>query len=447
MKRLTPEQQELVEELTGERYEYGSACTSLPDSPLCLYNNEVGKAVIVNHSTRSDIDPAIDSLEEIEIIRDGNHVIAGYEASDNIRVNDLFRDIDRPASVSVFASDTAVEAIPRSESQDMQTWRLAWAQSLFKELTPELADRINLIDLRGSHLNDNPDAVGRADSLFGWIKIFRGDLEFDITFFHEAAHTHTGRISSSSIKRWKDMAGDIYLGKKLDNVDVGSEALLEWLTKRGVVSEYSLKSPEEDISELTAEVYTCPGYVRFLASKSKIICDKLSWLKDEHYISKEQYEQVTDPEANAKFITEWQAVAGDVYGRIDPEKTRVTDSELDAAGLVHSWATMSPSQDIFLTISCIRKYPNEVRSFVERSPIFAQKIELLAQGNFITEAEYRYVMSQDRDAISARPESDPVPCSLHTDTWIEAAACYLDQGGDALANSFPDFAGPFISPY
>ncbi len=429
---LTQDQRELVERLTGESYYYGSSCGIPFDDKICFSREERIVVLKKNH-----IVPGIDPSEKIEIIRNGVPTSAYTDASDKLRIDNLFRDMD---SVGF-----SLGVVPRLESRDMREWRMAWLDSLVGQLTPELADGIHLIDLRRAHVLEFAlsDADGVTALRYGWIRIVSNDLAFDRIFFHEAAHTLTSRLENTDIELcWKDIAGNIYVGQRWKDVLNGKNAL-EQMMRLGVVSRYSLKGWMEDISELTAHVYTKPGYVRFMAARSPILCAKLQCLCDHHYISDEQYEEVMDQSANDAFLAQWEGSAAETYGPFDQKKRELTRRGFVARGFVDALATESPSQDIAITLGAIAYSPMWVRNAVTDSPIFANRIGLLYEQKLITEAEYRYVMSVDGDAISARPENDPLPCSIITDTWATAAACYISRSPNEIAECASMFAKGF----
>jgi hypothetical protein len=216
---------------------------------------------------------------------------------------------------------------------------------------------------------------------------------------------------------WKEIAGDIYAGNRWRE----SEA------PDSVISDYSFMNWHEDISELTAAVYTTPGYVQWRAASSPVLRQKLAFLMRLQYISPSQYCSATT-DIRKSFTAEWKEVAGDVSNLKDSGKLWLTTAEADARGLINGRAAESMDSDIAVTRNEINESPGDVRAIVRQSPILAEKIDLLYRFEFITDAQYRYVMSLDGDDISARPENDPLPCALITDTLLDGAECYLGRG-------------------
>jgi hypothetical protein len=184
---LTPDQQELIERLTGERYTYGAECGLPADGTICVYAEDDREAVLdirSNPEIASALDGGLsDPLEsdhvvvsQMEIIRDGHSVFTPLDRDDHTLltignhseeglVRRLFREIDRHddpdlldrrrmnirweekfSSLSEREGD--IEIVPRSEFGAQQQWRGEWVARMVKQLTPELAENLAVIDLR-----------------------------------------------------------------------------------------------------------------------------------------------------------------------------------------------------------------------------------------------------------------------------------------------------------
>lgn len=316
------------------------------------------------------------------------------------------------------SSSPEIEFVHRNEAAGTKFNRLDAFLEIYETLTPELKSGIRVVDFRSASATSKSSG-SFAVFVLGLLRIGREDRRFRYDIYHETAHLQTeylSWISPEFVERWESLKVDVCEGEDLRDYDgvYCNDDWRDWerFIEEGLVSSYAGKDYNEEISEITANVYTCPGYVSWLADKSPKLREKVSLLHKYGYIDDVRYASLCRGEENQEFERKWETLASnDQYNTFEWLGMTMTEEALFDSGLVHNDGKEGMIADIMTFLGVIDYNPDTVRKAMNRSAIVRNKVKLLYKYEHISDEQYTELMSDNPD-----PEFGELYHSLLSDT-------------------------------
>lgn len=300
------------------------------------------------------------------------------------------------------SSAPEIEFVHRNEAAKNKFDRLDTFLEIYETLTPDLKNGIRVVDFRSASATSKSSG-SFAVFVLGLLRIGREDKRFRYDVYHETAHLQTeylSWISPEFVEKWETLKIDVCEGEDLRDEDgvYCDDDYRKWeqFIEEGLVSSYAGKDYNEEISEITANVYTCPGYVSWLADKSPKLREKLNLLNEHGYIDDVRYASLYRGEENQEFERKWETLASnESYDSLEWLGMSMTEEELFVSGFIHNEGREGTIADIMTFLGAIDHDPDTVRNAMERSPIIRNKVELLYKYKLISEEQYILLTSTD----------------------------------------------------
>jgi hypothetical protein len=431
---LTESQTDLLEDLTGNEYKQALSCGGGFNGHICLVG-EVGideffadgfeRTDEVMESYAKRIYPDISAYDFV--LYGWHNVVEGIEWSKEIA--DIFIKCD---SIGSYFGDV-IEIAERNESEEVRERRFNNFVDHYRKLTPYMAAPIKVADFR-----HHDEILGLAHSLgylSGQMTISPDGLEFEHTFFHEAAHLTTSKHLSLSWRAypfendWMLSAGEIYVGDAWDDIppDAGESEGKTWF-EDGFLNAYSGKNMLEDLAELTAFIYTTPGYVGWATSESQKLWEKINFLYEYGYIHQDQMIDVL--ERDYSYIEDdWKKIAGAPVSKDAAEE--MSESELLEHGLLAPAAVTSVKDDILFFLGAVEQNPCWLREAAMKHPLIAAKLEYLYANRMLTGKQYDFLTADELPEMPDLPYCAQPPCEYAKGFW-DSIGCYLGLAIDKM---------------
>ena len=328
-------------------------------------------------------------------------------------------------------SGTDIELIERNEPDEIKEKRLKNFIEYYQRLTPGDAFKVRVVDFR-----QDDEHLGSATShslLSGQIAISPDGLEFEHTFFHEAAHLMTTWLSNLDIEadNWMQTAGNVYVGDAWNDLPADADSAIKLAVQDGFISWYSRKDMHEDIAELIAFINITPGYVGWMANDSQKLWEKIDFLYYHELITEEQMIDVL--KRDYSYIErEWKDIAGNVQIGKDTV-SKLSYEELLKMSFLSRAAVTDPRKDILYFLGAINDDPCWLRGVVKDNPKIAAKLEFLYANRMITGKQYDFLTSEKLPEMPDLPYCAQPICDWARDhSFWESARCYFDHAIDMV---------------
>ena len=431
---LTEDESKLLEDLTGNEYHQALRCAGAFNGHICLVGEDGIDELSVDVDEWSPAEvlgrydgiyPNISGYDYVfahEV--DGEMTFEDIKGSQNIA--DIFLRCDTDSSIN----GSNIEIVERDEPDEVKERRFGNFAEQFQRLPYSMAMSIKVVDFR--HDEHRLGSSRKLDIFAGGrIAISPDELQFDQTFFHEAAHQKTssyltllGRFEND----WMLRSSEVYVGDAWDNVTPEEiDSVTKFAFEDGILSWYSRKNMQEDISEITGFVYTTPGYVGWVASESQRLWEKVQFLYDYEYISEEQMIDVL--EGDYSYIErEWKLIAGEPVRREAAEG--MSEDEGLGHGLLAPTAARSVKEDILFFLDTVKLEPRWLREAAQKYPLVAAKIEYLYANRMITSKQYDFLVSEKLPEMPDLPYCAQPICDYARDSFWGSVECYFNLALD-----------------